>query len=246
MTRQNETDIFQKFFNENLKYKNIYFDIGACVGELSFPFYNIFNKIYSFEPNIEAIAIFKKNNKYQNIHLIESAVSNSNDKIKFGGFGGSKRFNQAGIRKFDNINEMNTILVNSDSFMNNKIPNPCNLPMPKHNSGDLTEINSMTLEKFIETNNISYENISFIKMDIEGGEKYVIPNIKNILNKYHIPLYLELHTHVLNYNECMDILKILFNIYSKIYDIKFNDAIYNVLDNNIKKGCGTVALFFFD
>lgn len=37
---------------------------------------------------------------------------------------------------------------------------------------------------------------------------------------------------------------ILFNIYSKIYDIKFNDAIYNVLDNNIKKGCGTVALFF--
>ena len=42
----------------------------------------------------------------------------------------------------------------------------------------------------------------------------------------------------------MDILKILFNNFSKIYDIKFNDAIYNVLDNNIKKGCKTVEFFF--
>jgi FkbM family methyltransferase len=240
--RNSEVELMHYFFEKYKIKKSIYLDVGACVGELTFPFANFFEKIYSFEPNRESIKIFKKNNKYNNIFLIEKALNNENTKIKFGGFGGELRFNQPGIRHLDNINEMNTILVNDEVFLKNKIPNPLNLPMPAHNSGDLIYIDSVNLETFVYENNIDIENISFIKMDIEGGEKIVIPNIINILDKYKIPLYLELHTHVLQSNECIDILEKLFEVYFKRLDENLNDVSLEFYKSNIQK-LGTIQLF---
>jgi len=50
--------MIQYFFDKyNIK-KSIYLDVGAYVGELSFPFANFFEKIFSFEPNRESIKKF--------------------------------------------------------------------------------------------------------------------------------------------------------------------------------------------
>jgi FkbM family methyltransferase len=232
------------FLESNGVKKEIYLDIGACVGELSFPFANIFKAIYSFEPNTEAIKIFNEKNDYDNVILIDKALGDSDEEVMFGGFGGLKRYNQPGVRRFDDINEMNTLLVNDDKFMNNKIPNPLNLPMPKHDSGDLIKIKSVTLDTFMSENGLSYDQISFIKMDIEGGEKLVIPNIVDKLDEYKIPLYLELHTHVLSSDVCIGILEKLFKIYDSVFDREFRSIKFDSISNRIKKGCGTVQLFF--
>lgn len=243
MRDQDVINLF-KFLESNEVGREVYLDIGACVGELSFPFADMFKTVYSFEPNTEAIKLFNKDNDYDNVILIDKALGDSDGEVMFGGFGGLKRYNQAGVRRFDDINEMNTLLVNDKKFMNNKIPNPLNLPMPKHDSGDLIKIKSVTLDTFMNENDLSYDQISFIKMDIEGGEKLVIPNIVDKLDEYKIPLYLELHTHVLSSDVCIDILEKLFKIYDNVFDTEIKSIKLDFISNKIKKGCGTVQLFF--
>lgn len=242
--RNTEHLVLKNFLNTSSVENNVYLDIGACVGELSFPFADMFKTIYSFEPNTEAIKIFNEKNNYDNVILINKALGDSDGEVMFGGFGGLKRYNQSGVRRNDNINEMNTLLVNDSDFMEGKIPNPLNLPMPKHNSGDLVKINCLTLDTFMKENNLSFEQISFIKMDIEGGEKIVLPNIFDKLEEYKIPMYLELHTHILSSDVCIDILEKLFKIYDNVFDSEIKSVKFDFISNKIKKGCGTVQLFF--
>ena len=78
------------------------------------------------------------------------------------------------------------------------------------------------IEKLIEQQNIDPQNISLIKMDIEGGEKIVVPSLVNFLNTYKPVFYISLHRCFLTDTDINKIIDILFNIYDKCYDFNNN------------------------
>jgi hypothetical protein len=45
----------------------------------------------------------------------------------------------------------------------------------------------------IETYNIKYNDISLIKVDIEGGEEFILNDLYDIYSRYHIPMYISFH-----------------------------------------------------
>lgn len=84
-------------------------------------------------------------------------------------------------------------------------------------SKDSWQVEAATLESMIDSLHIT--DINFIKMDIEGGEKIVLPVIKNYIHKNQPTFYLALHTtwiedKVSFLNDVKDILSIYKNIYT--------------------------------
>ena len=79
------------------------------------------------------------------------------------------------------------------------------------------KIETITIENLIEEQNIDPKNISLIKMDIEGGEKVVIPSLVKFLKTYKPVFYISLHRCFLKESHIEEILDILFNIYEKCY-----------------------------
>ena len=86
-----------------------------------------------------------------------------------------------------------------------------------HKDGEKMLVETITLDKFIENYKINIKEISLIKIDIEGGEKIVIPNIVQILStNNNISLLLSLHWHCLKINDIKNILTELFKIYNYV------------------------------
>lgn len=54
-------------------------------------------------------------------------------------------------------------------------------------------IQTITLQSIIENNNINPNEISLIKVDIEGGEEYILNDLYNIHKQYNTPLYIRFH-----------------------------------------------------
>lgn len=62
------------------------------------------------------------------------------------------------------------------------------------------------------------EGCNFMKVDIEGGEKIVIPAIASFLERRRPSLYLSLHWMHLTADEIEGLLDVLFDIYPVVYD----------------------------
>ena len=92
------------------------------------------------------------------------------------------------------------------------------------------EIETITIEKLIEEQDIDPQNISLIKMDIEGGEKIVVPSLVNFLTTYKPVFYISLHRCFLRESDIKQIIDILFNIYDKCY--YFSNGVKELIDKN--------------
>ncbi len=96
-------------------------------------------------------------------------------------------------------------------------------------------VKSITLDKFIKTNNI--KDINFIKMDIEGGELIVLPNIKNYLQNNKPTLFISLHPFLFkdiekDCRKIVDVLKIYNNISGNeeaLSNILLKGKVYNII-----------------
>lgn len=174
-------------------YSNInklYIDIGAWIGPTVLYSADKYEQIICFEPDHVAYNILSHNisiNKFNNIILINKAISDNIGSSEFGGYG-----------EFGN--SMSSLLVNIKNNIDKQ---------------HLTNINTTTLEKIIEEYKIDVNNIALIKMDIEGGEIFVIPNIKDFLLKYKPNFYISLHwgDQYLNPEQVSIIVNLLFDIY---------------------------------
>ena len=155
------------------------------------------------EPDPIAVSRLKKNisaNNFNNIVLIEKGLSSENGITQFGGNGSLG-------------NSQSTLLIaNKEEYLSYKGSDTKN-----HSHNVIVEIETITIEKLIEQQNIDPQNISLIKMDIEGGEKLVVPSLVNFLNTYKPVFYISLHRCFLNKSDINDIIDILFNIYDKCY-----------------------------
>jgi len=159
--------------------------------------------VIAIEPDPVALQRLKKNisaNSFTNITLIEKALSSENTITQFGGNG-----------KLGN-SESTLLISNKEDYLSYQ-----GRHTEVHTHNDIVEIETITIEKMIEQQNINPEHISLIKMDIEGGGKIVVPALVNFLNKYKPVFYISLHRCFLRESEIEKIIDILFDVYDKCY-----------------------------
>ena len=187
----------------------IYIDIGAWIGPTVLYSANKYKQVICFEPDPVAISRLKENltvNNFKNITLITKALSNTNTFSSFGGNG------ELG-------NSMSTLLVgleDKEDFYND-YGRKDGFLSPNERNKDIITVETITIDKVLKDNKINPNNIGLIKMDIEGGEKIVIPAMQNFLKEYKPNFFISLHRVFLKDNDIDIILNILFNIYCNCY-----------------------------
>ena len=82
---------------------------------------------------------------------------------------------------------------------------------------NIIQISTVTIEQLLGEQNINAENISLIKMDIEGGELILIPYLKNFLQTYKPVFYISLHYVFLKDSDIIVLIDILFEIYDNCF-----------------------------
>ena len=183
--------------------KGIYVDVGAWIGPTVLYSANIYKKVIALEPDPVAFNRLTKNinkNSFDNIVVIEKGLSSQNGRCEFGGNG-------------DLGNSESTLLIsNKNDFLSYS-----GRHTTRWTYHDTTMIETITIETLIEEQQINPDHISLIKMDIEGGEKIVVPSLVNFLKKYKPIFYISLHRCFLREFEIEQLIDVLFGIYNKCY-----------------------------
>jgi FkbM family methyltransferase len=145
-------DIETVYAYKNLLHNGDYFlDVGANIGwNTIFASKNVGDngKVFSFEPNFKNFELLKNNveqNLLQNVSLIQKALSDTNGELKL---------------FLSNNNFGNHIL--SPNFYNPDVHN------------DSENVFVVTLDDFLNDNQIDKSKISLIKIDVEGTEPKVL------------------------------------------------------------------------
>lgn len=151
-------------FKRFLDKDHSYVDIGAWIGPTVMYGCQLAKHCYAVEPDPVALKLLKK-------HL---AINSFTNVTLFEGAIAEKDGEvQLGCmnsnHQFQLGESMTSTLFNYGSFMS-----PC-----------------LTLEEFFQRHNIT--DCNFIKMDIEGGEFFVLPQAWPFLEQQKIPLYLAIH-----------------------------------------------------
>lgn len=223
-----ENDTFHILeYYKNYK-KSIYLDIGAWIGPTVLYSANIYNKVIAVEPDTVAIDRLKKNisiNNYDNIFLVEKGLSNCNEKKKFGGNGNLG-------------NSRSSLLVSHNEYKKKD-----SLNSNVNHDNDIIEIETITINNLLKEQKINPEDLSLIKIDIEGGEIIVIPAIEIFLQKYKPVLFISLHYCFLEDKYIYTILDILFKIYDKCFHFNCIGKKIPIDINNAKNNKLTSLVF---
>ncbi len=143
-----------KFFQENVKSGDCFFDVGANIGYFTFLASSLVGdsgKVYAFEPfseNVKFLSLTKQVNSFSNIDIIPMAVSDNNDLCLFDN-SGSNGF----IRS---MNDQVSRVLGS------------------------TPVYSIKLDSFFS----NIERMDYIKIDTEGAEYLAINGAYESLKKF--------------------------------------------------------------
>jgi len=165
-----EADTF-KVFDTLLRKDKIFIDIGGWIGTTCMYGSRKSKHVYSVEADIESFNDMKANCKINcknNYTLLNNAIYNiDNIFLKFG------------KNKFLNNSRLND--STSQIYLDNE------------SSTDCYSVKTVTINNILENNNINPLMISLIKVDIEGGEEYILDDLYNIYTQYKVPLYISFH-----------------------------------------------------
>ena len=164
-----ESDAFN-LLNKFLDKNKIMIELGSWIGTSTMFCSNNSKHIYAFEADKQSFDILNYNllvNCEKNYTTINKAVYNKDDlKIKFG----KNKF-----LKNSNMNDSTSQIYN-DIDINEEY-----------------KIDTITLKTIIDMYKINPNEISIIKIDIEGGEEYILNDLNDIRIKYNIPLFIRFH-----------------------------------------------------
>jgi len=152
-TFNNYCEFFVRQIFKNLPIQNfeVVLDIGANVGMWTeWALHQNSHHIYSFEPNKTALKdLYKLHGNNDRVTIIDKAVYNENTELDFF------------------FTEENSLVsaTHSHNGQGFGLPTTSNY-----------KVDAITLEKFIQDYNI--KNIDLVKMDIEGSEFNIIPNLQ--------------------------------------------------------------------
>ena len=147
---------------EFIKNNSIIIDAGANIGVFSLFALHLSpdSKIYAFEPTTKIFNIFQKtiaeNNLFNHIHLFNIALGDEDKKVML-------MKSQEGLEVGNIIADSNA-LIKERFFVGSE------------------EISMMTLDKFVQKNNI--KKVDFIKIDTEGYEKQIIAGAKEVIKEF--------------------------------------------------------------
>jgi FkbM family methyltransferase len=199
-------------FNYILK-KNIncvIFDIGCNIGYFSLLSSKYADIIYSFDANIRNIEYLKNSIILNNFNNIKSYCCAISN---------------------NNTDFFKTSIIHEHNIGSMRIENT---------NKNLSNINTIVLDEFIEKNNIN--NIDLIKIDIEGSELNCLLGLKNTLEKHIIKNIIVEITPSWGIDIAINILKLIKSYDYKLYDAGLNecgnysenlDMINNILSNEI-------------
>jgi FkbM family methyltransferase len=226
-----EQDTFHILEHYKHRKGGIYIDVGAWIGPTVLYAANIYKKVIAIEPDQVAVKRLKENlsaNSFDTIVLIEKGLSSVNGTSEFGGNG------ELG-------NSESTLLIsNKEEYLSYS---GIHTTLWKNQQNHIVSIETITIESLIEQQNINPKDISLIKMDIEGGEKIVVPALIDFL-KIHKPVfYISLHRCFLREYDIEEIINILFGIYDTCYVFSDNGEKKIVDKNFIQKEALTSLVF---
>lgn len=223
-------NILDYYQNKNL----VYIDIGAWIGPTVLYSADKYKQIICFEPDPVAISRLSENlsvNNFTNITLITKALSDNDGISEFGGNG------ELG-------NSMSTLLVgqdNKEDFFNDYGRN--GFLSYDDRKKDIISVETITIDTVLRNYNIDPSNIGLIKIDIEGGEKIVIPSIEPFLKQHKPVFYISLHRVFLDDHNINIILDILFSIYNNCYSFSSNILKEKVTKESIQERNLTSLVF---
>jgi FkbM family methyltransferase len=168
---ENETfSVFDKYLNEN----KIFIDLGGWIGTTAIYSSRKSKTVYCIEADIESFKDLSKNCKINcnNYILINKAIYNEDDiEIKFG---------KNKYLKDSKINDST-----SHIYYDNESTN--------EGTNEYYHINTITIQSLINNYNLKLDEISLIKVDIEGGEEFILNDLFLIKKQCNIPLYISFH-----------------------------------------------------
>ncbi|MDT8412163.1 MAG: FkbM family methyltransferase [Vicingaceae bacterium] len=153
-----------RFVKKILNEKFIFFDIGANVGLFSLIAARRVRVVYSFEPTPKVYERLKENiklNDFKNIFPHNLALSNKQG--------------------------VSSLHLNEDSSLDawNKLSSSNDI-----NKSNITiDVKTVRLDDFLREQSIKLSEDIFIKIDVEGWEKYVLEGAKNLLKEGN-PIFL--------------------------------------------------------
>lgn len=153
-----------RIFSRFLNKEHSYVDIGAWIGPTVMYGCQLAKHCYTVEPDPVALKMLHKHLSINNFENVTVFEGAIADKI------GEIQLGCIGPEQRYQLGESMT----SALFGHNSFTAPC-----------------MTLEELFNRNKIT--DCNFIKMDIEGGEAFVLPQAYEFLEKLKVPMYLALH-----------------------------------------------------
>ena len=194
-------EMAEKHYGITKDTKKIFFDIGANIGTTAIYMEKCVlphAPIIAFEPskvNCLLLEVNKTINRCSRIKAENYALSNKSSKCRF--------------------------VYDSESPAGSQIV--LNLDETKKYSSkrfQIEEVSTITLDNYIENNNIKPKEIGFLWIDVEGFEPFVLQGGEKLLaNK--IPLYLEFSPNKLKNNDGFEVLfKLLSRTYNHIFSLK--------------------------
>lgn len=81
------------------------------------------------------------------------------------------------------------------------------------------KVKGITIDKLIKKHKIS--DCGFIKIDIEGGEAYIIESMKHFFNTQNPILYISIHPHLMTCEQLENTIYQIFDIFPYVYDINY-------------------------
>lgn len=204
-------DIINKFASKD----KIFIDIGSWVGVLSVPYSYQFSKVIAIEADKESVINFKyivEKNNITNIDIIEKAVFDESDKkVKFGP--SNFRLDLPGLNQ-------------STSHINYSSTKP-----------DDYDVDTITLRDITSP---FLSDIGLIKIDIEGGEGYLLDDIINLID-INIPILISFHyPWIENKDKLVSFSSTIMNKKIQYYDSNYNKINISVYEYILQNNFGSI------
>lgn len=200
-------------FDTFLSKTSSFVDVGAWMGPTTLYAAAKSKHVYCFEPDPEAFRVLSLNLavnlQYKNITAINAALSNTDGEITFGGNG------ELG-------NSESTMLV-SDPDYTKKQSGALRTDSAEHDeawrNSATVQVKTISMDTVEKTHDV--KDCTFMKIDIEGGEKIVVPALQSFLQRVRPTLYLSIHWVYLTQEE----IEALFDQLSALYPVMYDDSL---------------------
>lgn len=143
------------------------------------------------------------------------------------------------LNKFQNVHIYECALSNFNGITHMGAANLGDSMFRFTSTDNLTERPCYTISEFVQRNDI--KDVSFIKMDIEGGEEKVLTDLDFFARR--IPMHLSLH-HIFypDPTNAYNVISTVCKMYKNMYDVNFNKVDVDFINQKNYDGFLTIIL----